>query len=232
MLFRGKAVAVHKSAFKIAISFGAIAALLQPISGDISAKDVAERQPVKLAAMEAHFETEKGAPLFIGGIVDEEKKEVNYKIEIPKALSFLAFGDFDAEVKGLNEFPEEEIPPVAIVHYAFQVMVGIGTLLALAGILFFISLKKKSWMDSKKYWWFFMLLAPLGFLALEAGWVVTEVGRQPWIIYQIMRTSDAVTPMPGIKFSFFMYVGVYILLALTVTWLMQRQIKALNTQKD
>ena len=87
-------------------------------------------------------------------------------------------------------------------------------------------------MDSKKYWWFFMLLAPLGFLALEAGWVVTEVGRQPWIIYQIMRTSDAVTPMPGIKFSFFMYVGVYILLALTVTWLMQRQIKALNTQKD
>ena len=231
-ILRGKAVAVHKSAFKIAISFGAIAALLQPISGDISAKDVAERQPVKLAAMEAHFETEKGAPLFIGGIVDEEKKEVNYKIEIPKALSFLAFGDFDAEVKGLNEFPEEEIPPVAIVHYAFQVMVGIGTLLALAGILFFISLKKRSWMDSKKYWWFFMLLAPLGFLALEAGWVVTEVGRQPWIIYQIMRTSDAVTPMPGIKFSFFMYVGVYILLALTVTWLMQRQIKALNTQKD
>ena len=231
-ILRGKAVEVHKSAFKIAISFGAVAALLQPISGDISAKDVAERQPAKLAAMEAHFETEKGAPLFIGGIVDEDKKEVNYKIEIPKALSFLAFGDFDAEVKGLNEFPEDEIPPVAIVHYAFQVMVGIGTLLALSGLLFFISLKKKYWMDSKKYWWFYMMLAPLGFLALEAGWVVTEVGRQPWIIYQIMRTSDAVTPMPGIKFSFFMYVAVYILLAITVTWLMQRQIKALNTQKD
>ena len=231
-VLRGKAVEVHKSAFKIAISFGAVAALLQPISGDISAKDVAERQPAKLAAMEAHFETEKGAPLFIGGVVDEENKEVNYKIEIPKALSFLAFGDFDAEVKGLNEFPEDEIPPVAIVHYAFQVMVGIGTLLALSGLLFFISLKKKSWMDSKKYWWFYMMLAPLGFLALEAGWVVTEVGRQPWIIYQIMRTSDAVTPMPGIKFSFFMYVAVYILLAITVTWLMQRQIKALNTQKD
>ena len=233
MLFlRGKSVELHKSAFKIAISFGAIAALLQPISGDISAKDVAERQPAKLAAMEAHFETEEGAPLFLGGIVDEENKEVNYKFEIPNALSFLAFGDFDAEVKGLNEFPEDEIPPVAIVHYAFQVMVGIGTLLALAGLLFFVSLKKKSWMDNKKYWWFFMLLAPLGFLALEAGWVVTEVGRQPWIIYQIMRTSEAVTPMPGMKFSFFMYVAVYILLAITVTWLMQRQIKALNTQKD
>ncbi|WBL21065.1 cytochrome ubiquinol oxidase subunit I [Zunongwangia sp. HRR-M8] len=231
-ILRGKSLEVHKKAFQISIFFGAIAALLQPLSGDLSAKDVAERQPAKLAAMEAHFETEKGAPLFVGGIVDEENKEVNYKIEIPKALSFLAFGDFDAEVKGLNEFPEDEIPPVAIVHYAFQVMVGIGTLLALAGLLFFISLKKKSWMDSKKYWWFFMLLAPLGFLALEAGWVVTEVGRQPWIIYQIMRTSDAVTPMPGMKFSFFMYVAVYILLAITVTWLMQRQIKALNTQKD
>ncbi|WBL27061.1 cytochrome ubiquinol oxidase subunit I [Zunongwangia sp. HGR-M22] len=231
-ILRGKFLEVHKKAFQISIFFGAIAALLQPLSGDLSAKDVAERQPAKLAAMEAHFETEKGAPLFVGGIVDEENKEVNYKIEIPKALSFLAFGDFDAEVKGLNEFPEDEIPPVAIVHYAFQVMVGIGTLLALAGLLFFISLKKKSWMDSKKYWWFFMLLAPLGFLALEAGWVVTEVGRQPWIIYQIMRTSDAVTPMPGMKFSFFMYVAVYILLAITVTWLMQRQIKALNTQKD
>ncbi|MDN3593755.1 cytochrome ubiquinol oxidase subunit I [Zunongwangia endophytica] len=231
-ILRGKSKEVHKKAFQISIFFGAIAALLQPLSGDLSAKDVAERQPAKLAAMEAHYETEEGAPLYVGGVVDEENQEVNYKIEIPKALSFLAFGDFDAEVKGLNDFPKDEIPPVAIVHYAFQIMVGIGTLLALAGLLFFISLKKKSWMDSKKYWWFYMILAPLGFFALEAGWVVTEVGRQPWIIYQIMRTSDAVTPMPGMKFSFFMYVAVYILLAITVTWLMQRQIKALNTQKD
>lgn len=231
-ILRGKAVEVHTKAFKIALFFGAIAAILQPISGDISAKDIAERQPAKLAAMEAHFETEKGAPLFVGGIVDEEKQEVNYKVEIPQALSFLAFGDFEAEVKGLNEFPEDEIPPVAIVHYAFQIMVGIGTLLAVAGLIYFISLKKKNWMNSKKYWWFYMLLAPLGFLALEAGWVVTEVGRQPWIIYQIMKTSEAVTPMPGMKFSFYMYLIVYFLLGITVTWLMARQIKALNSQKD
>ncbi|WP_417886864.1 cytochrome ubiquinol oxidase subunit I [Zunongwangia sp.] len=231
-ILRGKAVEVHQKAFKIALFFGAIAAILQPISGDISAKDIAERQPAKLAAMEAHFKTEKGAPLFLGGVVDEENQEVNYKVEIPNALSFLAFGDFDAEVKGLNEFPKDEIPPVAIVHYSFQIMVGIGTLLALAGLIYFISLKKKSWMNSKKYWWFYMLLAPLGFLALEAGWVVTEVGRQPWIIYQVMKTSEAVTPMPGMKFSFYMYLGVYFLLGTTVTWLMARQIKALNTQKD
>lgn len=227
-ILRGKKPELHKKAFRISIFFGAIAAILQPFSGDISAKDVAERQPVKLAAMEAHYETEKGAPLYIGGIVDEEKQEVNYEIAIPKALSFLAFGDFDAEVKGLNDFPEDELPPVAIVHYAFQTMVGIGTLLMLAGILFLLSLKKKSWFNSRKFWWLFVILAPLGFIALEAGWVVTEVGRQPWIIYQIMRTSNAVTPMPGMKFSFYMYVLVYISLGLTVIWLMRRQIKTLN----
>ncbi|WP_300436231.1 cytochrome ubiquinol oxidase subunit I [Christiangramia sp.] len=231
-ILRNKRPELHKAAFKIAILFGGIAALLQPISGDISAKDVAERQPIKLAAMEAHYETERGAPLFIGGIVDEENKEVTNRIEIPKALSFLAFGDFDAEVKGLNDFPEENLPPVSIVHYAFQTMVGIGSLMMLAAVVYFISLKKKSWMEKRKYWWLFALLSPLGFIAVEAGWVVTEVGRQPWIVYNIMRTSEAVTPMPGLKYSFFLYLGVYISLAITVTWLMRRQIKVLNNPND
>ena len=231
-ILRNKKPEIHIKAFKIAIVFGAVAALLQPISGDISAKDVAERQPVKLAAMEAHYETEKGAPLFIGGIVDEDKKEVSHKIEIPKALSFLAFGDFDAEVKGLNDFPEENLPPVSVVHYAFQTMVGIGTLLMIAALIYFISLKKKSWMESRKYWWLFALLSPLGFVAVEAGWVVTEVGRQPWIVYNIMRTSEAVTPMPGLKYSFYLYVCVYVILAVTVTWLMKRQINVLNNSED
>ncbi|GHA34577.1 cytochrome ubiquinol oxidase subunit I [Salinimicrobium marinum] len=231
-IFKNRKVDLHKKAFKIAIVFGAVAALLQPLSGDLSAKDVAERQPVKLAAMEAHYVTEKGVPLYIGGIVDEENRLVSHKIEIPKALSFLAFGDFDAEVVGLNDFPDDELPPVAIVHYAFQIMVGIGSLLMLAGIIYFISLKKKSWLNKKVYWLFFIFLAPLGFIAIEAGWVVTEVGRQPWIIHGIMKTKDAVTPMPGMKFSFYMYLMVYIILALTVTWLMNRQIKALNTSKE
>ena len=231
-ILRNKRPELHKAAFKIAIFFGAVAALLQPLSGDLSAKDVAQRQPVKLAAMEAHYETKKGAPLYIGGIVDEENKEVTNKIEIPNALSFLAFGDFDAEVKGLNDFPEENLPPVSIVHYAFQTMVGIGTLMMLAGIIFFISLKKKSWLEKRKFWWLFALLSPLGFIAVEAGWVVTEVGRQPWIVYNIMKTSEAVTPMPGLKYSFYLYVGVYLALAVTVTWLMNRQIRVLNRTND
>ncbi|UNZ00046.1 cytochrome ubiquinol oxidase subunit I [Zhouia spongiae] len=227
-IYKNRNVELHKKAFRIAVTFGAIAALLQPISGDISAKDIAQRQPVKLAAMEAHYNTEKGAPLYIGGIVNEETQEVKYKIAIPKALSFLSFGDFDAEVKGLNDFPKDTHPPVAITHYAFQTMVGLGTLLVIASLIFFISYKRKKWTAKNKYWLLFIIMAPLGFFALEAGWVVTEVGRQPWIIYNIMKTKDAVTPMPGMVYSFYMYVILYTILAVVVTWLMQRQIKVLN----
>ncbi len=225
-------IAIHRKAFTIALSFGAVAALFQPLSGDISAKDIAVRQPVKLAALEAHYETGKGVPLYIGGIVNEEKKEVTHKIELPKMLSFLAFGDFDAEVKGLNDFPEEDLPPVAITHYAFQLMVGLGTLLALLAIVFFVSRKKKALLRKKWFWLVFSLAAPLGFIAVEAGWIVTEVGRQPWIIYNIMRTKDSVTPMEGIEYSLFIFTFLYILLALVVSWLMSRQITVFNRQNN
>ncbi|MFP9117017.1 cytochrome ubiquinol oxidase subunit I [Flavobacterium sp. RNTU_13] len=228
-IYKGRNTLVHKTAFNIAIVFGAIAALLQPLSGDLSAKDIAHRQPAKLAALEAHYETEKGAPLYIGGIVDEKNKTVSHKIAIPKMLSFLSFGDFNAEVKGLNDFPEQDRPPVAITHYAFQVMVSLGGLLALAAVIYLISLKKKSWQGSNRYWLFFSLMAPVGFLALEAGWIVTEVGRQPWIIHNVMRTKDAVTPMPGMVYSFYMYIVLYSVLTVAVGWLMARQIKVLNS---
>lgn len=231
-IYKGRNTLVHKTAFNIAIVFGAVAALLQPISGDHSAKDIAVRQPAKLAALEAHYKTENGVPLYIGGIVDEETQTVSYKVAIPKALSFLAFGDFDAEVKGLNDFPEEDRPPVAITHYAFQVMVSLGGLLMLAALVYFISLKKKSWQNSRRYWLYFAIMAPVGFIALEAGWIVTEVGRQPWIIHNVMRTKDAVTPMPGMIYSFYMYVVLYAVLSVAVTWLMARQIKVLNQQNQ
>ncbi|NUY80555.1 cytochrome ubiquinol oxidase subunit I [Flavobacterium sp. MAH-1] len=231
-VYRKHNPAVHAKAFHIAIIFGGIAALLQPLSGDIAAKDVAKRQPVKLAAMEAHYETEKGAPLYIGGIVDEKNKTVSHKIEITKGLSFLSFGDFDAEVKGLNDFPKDELPPVAIPHYAFQVMVGMGGIMALAALFYFISVRKRKWWENSKFWLLFAILAPTGYIALEAGWVVTEVGRQPWIIHKVMRTKDAVTPMPGMIYSFWFYVLLYTILTLTVIWLMRRQIKVLNQKVD
>lgn len=229
-VYRKKNVDLHKKAFSIALTYGAIAALLIPISGDLAAKDIAVRQPIKLAAMEAHYETEKGADLIIGGIVNEKTGTTSYAIHIPKALSFLAFGDFNAEVKGLNEFPKEQHPPVALTHYSFQIMVGIGTLLMGLGIAFFISLKRKNWQSKKVFQWLFILATPLGFIALEAGWFVTELGRQPWIIYGIMKTKDAVTPIEGMQYSFYVYLLIYVSLAFAVFWLMNRQIKKINTE--
>lgn len=143
MVLRNKNVLFHSKAFRIAAIFAAVSALLQPLSGDHSAKHVAKYQPAKLAAMEAHFETGKSVPLIIGGIPDVKNKKVDYAIEIPGFLSFLAHGDFNAEVKGLNSIPPEDHPPVAITHYAFQVMVGLGTLLALISLIYLIALIKK-----------------------------------------------------------------------------------------
>ena len=226
MILRNRNAVFHLKAFKIAAIFACIGALLQPLSGDISAKDVAKRQPAKLAAMEALYKTEKPAPLLIGGIVNEKDKTVKGAIEIPGALSFLAHGDFKAEVKGLDQIPENEHPPVAITHYAFQIMVGIGTLLLLVSLTYFFILFKKKPLTEKR--WLLKLFVgaiPLGYIALEAGWVVTEVGRQPWIIYGIMRTKDAVTPMPGIAYSFYIFSAIYVSLSIIVTFLLYRQIK-------
>lgn len=224
---------LHRRAFKIALTFGAIAALLQPLSGHLSADDVAHRQPIKLAAMESHFQTEKGASFVIGGVPDEASRQVNYAVKIPYLLSFLAYTDPLAEVKGLEAFPEEEWPPVAVVHFAFQIMIGIGVfLMGVALVYFFSQWKQRPWSDSS---WFLKLLAicaPLGFVAVEAGWVVTEVGRQPWIIYGIMKTADAVTPMPGIAYSFYITTAIYIVLSWLVAWLMGRQISVFNSGKE
>jgi cytochrome d ubiquinol oxidase subunit I len=226
MIIRKRNVRFHSAAFRIAAVFAVVAAILQPLSGDISAKDVAKRQPAKLAAMEAHFETSKRAPLLVGGIPDTKTKKVDYAIKLPGFLSFLAHGDFDAEVKGLDQIPADEHPPVLITHLAFQVMVGLGMFLVLVSLLYLSALfLRKSWLDKRWLLSLFVASIPLGYIAIEAGWTVTEVGRQPWIIYGYMRTADAVTPMPGIVYSFYLFTAVYLSLAFIVTFLLYRQIK-------
>src|SRR6201991_1976586 len=178
MIYRKRNVHFHSKAFKIAIIFGAAAAILQPLSGDISAKGAAKRQPAKLAAMEAYFHTQTYAPLVIGGIPDTVAKKVNYGLEIPGLLSFLVHDNFKQQVNGLDKIPVKDQPPVAVTHYAFQVMVGIGVLMMLIGLVYFYELWKKKDLLSKP--WFlklFIWATPLGFIALEAGWTVTEVGR-------------------------------------------------------
>ncbi|MDR6808992.1 cytochrome d ubiquinol oxidase subunit I [Dyadobacter sp. BE34] len=233
MILRGNNVLFHTKSFTIAAVFGCAAALVQPLSGDISAKDVAIRQPAKLAAMEAHFHTEKSASLIVGGIPNETEKKVDFAIKLPGFLSFLAHGDFTAEVTGLDRIPEENHPPVAVTHYAFQIMVGMGMAMMLVSVLYFTALwKKRKWLQEPWLLKLFAIATPLGFIAVEAGWTVTEVGRQPWIIYGIMRTADAVTPMPGIAYSFYLFTAIYASLAAFVVFMLYRQIKMVGELYD
>ena len=228
LLIKNRSNEFHHQAVRTALIFGAVAAILQPLSGDFSAKDVARRQPAKLAAMEALYKTSKPASLVIGGLPNDKEQRVDYAIHVPKLLSYLAHGDFDAEVKGLDKIPKADQPPVLVPHIAFQVMVGIGTLLAIISVLYLIFSYK--WQRNLFTKWWLSLIAfttPLGFIAVEAGWTVTEVGRQPWIIYGVMRTKDAVSSMPGLQYSLFVITAIYLLLTLLLIWLMRKQIKTL-----
>jgi cytochrome d ubiquinol oxidase subunit I len=229
MLLRKKMVEFHKKAFRIALAFGSVAALIQPLSGDFSAKDIAQRQPEKLAAMESLFKTTENAPLIIGGIPNTENEEVAMAIKLPGFLSFMAFGSFNAEVKGLDKFAKEDRPSVVITHFAFQVMVFCGMVMAAIAFLYLLFILR--WRDKvDKNWWLKLVVfaTPLGFIALETGWIVTEVGRQPWIIYRIMRTSEALTPMPGIIYPLILITAIYILLTFLSFYLMRRQIKYIH----
>ncbi len=145
---------------------------------------------------------------------------------LPWLLSFVAHDDFNAEVIGLDQFPEKDWPPVVIVHVAFQIMVMIGGVMALLGVLFFWFLRKKAF--PRWFLWALGAAIPLGMIGIVAGWVVTEVGRQPWIIYGVMRTGEAMTPVPGMVYHFYLFLGLYFMLAVTAVWLFKRQIQAVQ----
>lgn len=224
-LRRDPTIRVHRAALRLALWVAVPASLLQVVSGDLSAKFVAEHQPVKLAAMEGHFETARGAALRIGGIPDEAAGVTRYAIEVPTMLSVLAFGDPDAEVKGLEAVPRDEWPPVLITHLAFQVMVGLGTLMAVASLWVVMCwVRRRDVVADRRLLTLLAWLMPAGFIAVEAGWVVTEVGRQPWIIQGVMRTADAVTPMPGLAAPFALFTLLYLFLGAVVCWLLWTQI--------
>ena len=231
LLLRGSKDPMHKAAVKIAFCVGSIAAILQPINGHWAAQDVAVRQPAKLAAMEAHFTTSRQADLLIGGIPDEESQEVHYGIHIPGGLSFLAFNDFDAEVIGLDQIPKDEWPPVLVVHFAFQIMVAIGTFLAMFALIgLFVLWKRPSLFYHQRFLKMLVLSIPLGFIAIEAGWIVTEVGRQPWIIYGIMKTKEALTPVPGQFYHLLSFGLLYTMIGVSTVWMWSRQVAVAHRQ--
>lgn len=226
LLLRDRENPFHRRAMGIALVVGGVAALLQPLSGHYSAQMVARTQPLKLAAMEGQYQTERRAPLRIGGLPDPATRTTPYAFEIPAGLSFLAHNDPNAEVLGMDEFPAENHPPERVVHVAFQIMVACG--LAMAGVSLWGAV---SWLRRRRaptgtaFLWGLAAVGPLGMLAIEAGWTVTEVGRQPWIIQNVMRTSEAVTTVEGLWVSLVVYTALYAGLGVIVALLLLHQFR-------
>ncbi|MBX3441244.1 MAG: cytochrome ubiquinol oxidase subunit I [Planctomyces sp.] len=222
-MLRGDRSESTRAALVAAMAVGAVSAVLQPLSGDLLAKYVFRTQPVKFAAMEGQFKTQTHAPLRIGGWPDTEAGETRYALEIPGGLSYLATFDPAAEVPGLDAVPRSEWPNVELTHAAFQAMVGSGmALLALSGWYWWAWFRGGDVVARRRLLWSLALGMPLGFVGLEAGWFVTEVGRQPWVIQGVMRTADAVTPAAGVPELFIGFSILYVLLGATVVGLLRR----------
>lgn len=220
-LLRGREVSLFTKSFRLAAVFALIFAVFSAINGDLSGKEVAQHQPAKLAAMESHWQTQKSAPMYLFLVPDENNARNTVELlPIPGGLSFLAFNSFSAEVKGLADFAPQDRPPVALTFLAFRLMVGLGTLfILLAGLAW---LKRNKLADNHWLLKIMVWAIPLPYLALQAGWAVAEVGRQPWIVYGLMRTSEAVSPIAAsqVGISLAAFIGIYGLLGLAAFFLL------------
>jgi cytochrome bd ubiquinol oxidase subunit I len=225
---RGRRGRYHRTALVIPLTLAALAAPVQVVVGDWAARTIAKQQPIKLAAIEGLPTTTRGAPEHLLGWYDGSG--VRYGIKIPKLLSLLAFHQPNATVTGLDAVPPQNRPSkslINIVRFAFQTMVGIGTLLALLGVVFVtVWLRKRRLPRSVWFYRSVVLAGPLSLVALICGWVTTEVGRQPWIVYGVMRTSDAVTGAGGIPIGYVTLALVYLALIAAVVWILRRLARA------
>lgn len=221
-MLRGRRDAYHEAALRLSLAMGAVAAVLQLASGDRLAKLLHRTQPEKLAAMEALFHGRSGAPLLLGGIPDSERETVRFGLELPRLLSVMSTGSADGYVRGLSEFPPGERPNVLVTHLAFQLMVGSGfALLALAAWFWIARARSRGRGEPRALLVAIALASPLGFLALEAGWVVTEVGRQPWVVYRVMRTAEAVTARDDLAPTALAFAFVYVVLAVALVGILR-----------
>ncbi|MFH0958426.1 MAG: cytochrome ubiquinol oxidase subunit I [Pseudomonadota bacterium] len=225
-LLRKNEVNFFTKSFRMALIFSLIFSVGEILMGDLNGKEMARLQPEKLAAAESHWETKKGAD-FSMLVIPDEKNERNLveMFTIPKFMSYLSKGDWDAEVKGLKSWPLEDRPPVTLVFVSFRVMVGLGFLFVLLTVIGWF---KRNKLESSPLYLRIMLYSiPLPYIAALLGWIVTEVGRQPWIVYQVLRTNQAASPVEGsqVAISLAAFVIVYTLLGFVAFFLMIRHAK-------
>jgi cytochrome d ubiquinol oxidase subunit I len=222
---RGRWSRYERTALTIPLTIAALAAPVQILVGDWAARDVAMTQPTKLAAIEGLYRTTRGAPEHLLGWYTDG--QVKYGIQIPHLLSILAFHSWNAKVQGLAAVPASQRPPVNVVRIAFQTMVGIGTLLALLGVVYLVIwIRRKRLPESRWFYRALVAAGPLSVVALIAGWVVTEVGRQPWVVYRVMPTAAAVTGAHGIPVGYGALAATYVIVACGLVWVLRRLARA------
>ncbi|WP_341756787.1 MULTISPECIES: cytochrome ubiquinol oxidase subunit I [unclassified Candidatus Tisiphia] len=226
-LIRNKFVAHAKIMFGMAMLMAVFVAPIQLFIGDQHGLNTLEHQPAKVAAMEGIWDTEKGAALRLLGWPSAQEETTKYAIEIPKMASLILTHSLDGEVKGLKEWSKEERPPVLIVFLCFRVMVGIGVLMIITGAIAVVLYLRKRLFDTKWFQYWCMLMTPTGFIAVLSGWFVTEVGRQPYIVYNLIRTSEASSPVLGqhIFASLIAFVIVYVFIFGSATYYIINLIK-------
>ncbi len=227
-LIRNKHIDFAKQSMKIALSLALFASLFQLFTGHQSAVGVSENQPAKMAAYEGHFEESAPADLYLFGWVNEEDQEVKLGLAMPGMLSFLIHGDSEANVTGLNAFPEEDRPPVNIVFQAYHLMVAIGFFLIGISLLSVIYWKRKKLFETKWLLWIlvFSVLGPQ--IANQIGWIAAEVGRQPWIVYGLLRTADGLSKVVEanqVIFSLILFFVIYSLLFVLFIYLLNEKIQ-------
>ncbi|MDQ0216021.1 cytochrome d ubiquinol oxidase subunit I [Oikeobacillus pervagus] len=229
-LLKGSDHAYHKKALIFTMKLGLIFSFTSAVIGDFAGKYLAEYQPEKLAAAEWHFETEEGAPLKMFGTLQDG--EVKKAVTIPYALSILAHSNPNAEVIGLNEFPEDEIPPLYI-HYLFDTMVVIGMALLILSLVYLIGARQKwRFVSAKWFRWLIVFGGPLAIIAIEAGWWLNEVGRQPWILRGIMRTADSATTSGQVDTMLWLFAGLYTILGIGSVVVLSRMFRNNSVEQE
>jgi cytochrome d ubiquinol oxidase subunit I len=222
---RGRWGRYERTALAIPLTVAALAAPVQVLVGDWAGREVAKYQPTKLAAIEGLGPTTRGAAEHILGWYTDGK--VKFGISIPHGLSLLAFHSWNATVQGLDAVPPSDRPPVNLERYAFQTMVGMGTLMAILGVVFlYVRVRRKRLPESVWFYRAVVLAGPAALVALIAGWMTTEIGRQPWVVYHVMRTSQAVTGAGGLPVGYATLALTYLGVAIAVAWILRRLSRA------